>query len=157
MSNADPPKNRGWTRILAKGKQDLPLIRHPSRYSYIGMIIGYIGTYDYSILFCCWFIVSLSTWIWWTILEVISRNLHRLTKHRVVVCAVKIVNRTSTCCSVQFYLHICTLKCCQCSSLFQNQIVIYHFTTMIFISVLRREIFTLIPQLSPNILSIYQV
>ena len=29
------PKNRKWTQVLAKGKQFLLLIRHPSCYSYI--------------------------------------------------------------------------------------------------------------------------
>jgi hypothetical protein len=30
----NPPKNRGWTRVLAKGKQFLPVIKHPPCYSY---------------------------------------------------------------------------------------------------------------------------
>ena len=28
MTNTDPTKNRGWTQVLVKGKQFLPLIRH---------------------------------------------------------------------------------------------------------------------------------
>jgi len=34
----DHTKNRGWTHVLAKGKQFLFLIRHPPCYSYIQSI-----------------------------------------------------------------------------------------------------------------------
>jgi hypothetical protein len=35
ISNTDPTKQKGWTQVLAKGKQLLLLIRHPSCYPYI--------------------------------------------------------------------------------------------------------------------------
>jgi len=34
MSNIKPTKYRDWTQIVAKGKQFLPIIRHPQCYSY---------------------------------------------------------------------------------------------------------------------------
>jgi hypothetical protein len=35
MSNTDPAKkNRGWTHVLAKGRQFLPVLTHPTCYLY---------------------------------------------------------------------------------------------------------------------------
>ena len=41
MFNIDTTKTRGWTQILVTGKQFLPLIRHPPRYSYIIYIVKF--------------------------------------------------------------------------------------------------------------------